>query len=117
MRVSLLDRLGTKAALLGCAIAAPLLWAGNAAAEAGCPPYGYCGAPTSQYSSYSAVQTGYVVRYRPVRVSGPAVYGYRAMRSAPVIAYRPYRQYYRTVVDFSTYSSPYAGPSVPITRD
>ena len=82
MRVSRFARLRAAATLVGLIFATPSMWVASAAAEAGCMPYGYCAAPSSQYSSYTVVQTGYVVHYRPVRVSGPAVYGYRAMRNS-----------------------------------
>ena len=94
------------------------LWSGGAIADggAGCPPFGYCAAPSSTYTNYSARQTGYVVGYRTVRVARPAVYGYRA---GPVVVTqrRPYRVYYNRIVNYSDYSSPYAGPSVPMRRE
>jgi len=88
-----------------------------AAAESGCQPFGYCAAPTSSYANYSGRRTGYMVGYRTVRVPARAIYGYRANPAATVLQRRPYRVYFDMPVEFSAYSSSYAGPSVPSRRD
>jgi hypothetical protein len=93
------------------------LLSGSAAAESGCQPFGFCAAPTSSYANYSGLRAGYAVRYRTVRVPARAVYGYRVSRTATTTQRRAYRVYYNRTVNFSDYSSPYAGPSVPWWRN
>jgi hypothetical protein len=60
-----------KSVLLVSAFGIAGAWSANATAEGGCPPFGYCAAPSRQYNTYSELRTDYVVRYRTVRVSTP----------------------------------------------